>query len=83
MSLNTDKKQRKDLNAAEIGALAHLYRAEVYRSTIWRMSRYHDKLGCGDIVDRLVNHLCRAHSISTAACPRRRVAFVLSDGRVT
>lgn len=24
------------LNAAEIGALAHLYRGEVYRSTIWR-----------------------------------------------
>lgn len=23
-------------NAAEIGALAHLYRAEVYRSTVWR-----------------------------------------------
>lgn len=28
--------QRKNLNAAEIGAMAHLYRAEVYRSTIWR-----------------------------------------------
>ena len=28
--------QRKDLNAAEIGAIAHLYRGEVYRSTIWR-----------------------------------------------
>jgi uncharacterized membrane protein len=25
-----------DFNAAEIGALAHLYRGEVYRSTIWR-----------------------------------------------
>ena len=24
------------LNAAEIGAIAHLYRAELYRSTIWR-----------------------------------------------
>src|SRR3954451_19628620 len=23
-------------NAAEIGALAHLYRGEVYRSTVWR-----------------------------------------------
>ncbi len=28
--------QRKHLNAAEVGAMAHLYRAEVYRSTIWR-----------------------------------------------
>ena len=28
--------QRKKLDAAEIGALAHLYRGEVYRSTIWR-----------------------------------------------
>ncbi len=27
---------RKTLNAAEIGAVAHLYRAEVYRSTSWR-----------------------------------------------
>ena len=27
---------RKDLSAAEIGAIAHLYRGEVYRSTIWR-----------------------------------------------
>lgn len=26
----------KSYNAAEIGALAHLYRGEVYRSTIWR-----------------------------------------------
>ncbi len=25
-----------EFNAAEIGAIAHLYRAEVYRSTIWR-----------------------------------------------
>ncbi|WP_432444722.1 DUF2270 domain-containing protein, partial [Salmonella enterica] len=24
------------LTAAEVGALAHLYRGEVYRSTIWR-----------------------------------------------
>ncbi|MEX0319684.1 MAG: DUF2270 domain-containing protein [Ruegeria sp.] len=28
--------ERKTLNAAEIGAVAHLYRGEVYRSTIWR-----------------------------------------------
>lgn len=27
---------RNTLGAAEIGAIAHLYRAEVYRSTIWR-----------------------------------------------
>lgn len=26
----------RDLTAAEVGALAHLYRGEVYRSTIWR-----------------------------------------------
>jgi uncharacterized membrane protein len=25
-----------DLNAAELGAVAHLYRGEIYRSTIWR-----------------------------------------------
>ncbi|WP_420584129.1 DUF2270 domain-containing protein [Ruegeria sp.] len=28
--------ERKTLDAAEIGAVAHLYRGEVYRSTIWR-----------------------------------------------
>ncbi|SLN42835.1 DUF2270 domain-containing protein [Roseisalinus antarcticus] len=27
---------RKELDAAEIGAIAHLYRGEVYRSTLWR-----------------------------------------------
>ena len=27
---------RKELNSAEVGALAHLYRGEVYRSTLWR-----------------------------------------------
>jgi len=26
----------QDFNAAEIGAIAHLYRGEVYRSTVWR-----------------------------------------------
>lgn len=28
--------QRKTLNSAEITALSHLYRGEVYRSTVWR-----------------------------------------------
>src|SRR5260370_13396360 len=28
--------QKLEFSAAEIGALAHLYRAEVYRSTVWR-----------------------------------------------
>ena len=28
--------QRREFTAAEIGALAHLYRGEVYRSTVWR-----------------------------------------------
>lgn len=28
--------ERKILDAAEIGAIAHLYRGEVYRSTVWR-----------------------------------------------
>ena len=30
------KDERKTLTPAEIGAVAHLYRGEVYRSTIWR-----------------------------------------------
>ena len=32
----TDKPASHSFTAAEIGALAHLYRGEVYRSTIWR-----------------------------------------------
>lgn len=28
--------ERKQLDGAEIGAIAHLYRGEVYRSTLWR-----------------------------------------------
>ncbi|PRY26858.1 putative membrane protein [Aliiruegeria haliotis] len=31
-----DKPGKREFTAAEIGALAHLYRGEVYRSTIWR-----------------------------------------------
>jgi uncharacterized membrane protein len=33
-ALPTTKKL--EFSAAEIGALAHLYRGEVYRSTVWR-----------------------------------------------
>ncbi|MBI1220678.1 MAG: DUF2270 domain-containing protein, partial [Rhodobacteraceae bacterium] len=29
-------KEASEFSAAEIGALAHLYRGEVYRSTVWR-----------------------------------------------
>ena len=36
MNTGNERAQRKELEAAEIGAIAHLYRAEVYRSTIWR-----------------------------------------------
>jgi uncharacterized membrane protein len=32
----TDRGGPRELNGAEIGALAHLYRGEIYRSTIWR-----------------------------------------------
>lgn len=31
-----DKVGLPDLNPAELGAIAHLYRGEIYRSTIWR-----------------------------------------------
>ena len=38
MDANSEDKRSdsKELSAAEIGAMAHLYRGEVYRSTIWR-----------------------------------------------
>lgn len=32
----TEEVERSNLTTAEIGAVAHLYRGEVYRSTIWR-----------------------------------------------
>ncbi len=35
-STTAPHKERKSLTSAEIGAVAHLYRGEVYRSTIWR-----------------------------------------------
>ncbi len=31
-----EPERRKELNAAELGVMAHLYRGEIYRSTIWR-----------------------------------------------
>ena len=31
---------RKQFDSAEMGVLAHLYRAEVYRSTVWRTRLY-------------------------------------------
>jgi uncharacterized membrane protein len=31
-----DKSKVQELNPAEVGAIAHLYRGEIYRSTIWR-----------------------------------------------
>lgn len=34
--MTSDPEPRRDFTSAEIGALAHLYRAEVYRSTVWR-----------------------------------------------
>jgi len=38
MTRNKEKKEHKkaEFSAAELGAIAHLYRGEVYRSTIWR-----------------------------------------------
>src|ERR1700682_744593 len=36
MSESNDEVRPVAFNAAEIGALAHLYRGEVYRSTMWR-----------------------------------------------
>ncbi len=33
---SADTEEARNLTAAEIGALAHLYRGEVYRSTLWR-----------------------------------------------
>jgi uncharacterized membrane protein len=36
MDATIEHKQVEPFSSAEIGALAHLYRAEVYRSTVWR-----------------------------------------------
>jgi uncharacterized membrane protein len=36
MNKPPDKAGKRVFDAAEIGALAHLYRGEIYRSTIWR-----------------------------------------------
>ena len=34
--MEAEATQRPSLDSAEMGVLAHLYRGEVYRSTIWR-----------------------------------------------
>ena len=34
--LEAKPEAKREFNAAEIGAIAHLYRGEVYRSTVWR-----------------------------------------------
>jgi uncharacterized membrane protein len=34
--MDAQQPERKTLSATEVGALAHLYRGEVYRSTVWR-----------------------------------------------
>ena len=36
MAENDGDTQNRQYGAAEVGALAHLYRGEMYRSTIWR-----------------------------------------------
>lgn len=36
MAVETNEDLGRSFSAAELGALAHLYRAEVYRSTLWR-----------------------------------------------
>src|SRR5258708_30781509 len=36
LSVYNEEKPGKDWDSAEMGAIAHLYRGEVYRSTIWR-----------------------------------------------
>ncbi|HMN73103.1 MAG TPA: DUF2270 domain-containing protein [Rhodoblastus sp.] len=36
LALQPDKEPHRAFDSAEMGALAHLYRGEVYRSTIWR-----------------------------------------------
>src|SRR5438034_6930599 len=35
-TVSNEAKSRHTFDAAEMGAIAHLYRGEVYRSTIWR-----------------------------------------------
>jgi uncharacterized membrane protein len=37
MTQSTQTEERHDFSDAQIGALAHLFRAEVYRSTAWRL----------------------------------------------
>jgi uncharacterized membrane protein len=36
MSVSLTQEKPPEFNAADIGALAHLYRGELYRSTVWR-----------------------------------------------
>jgi uncharacterized membrane protein len=36
LMVSSESKPQRTFDSAEMGAIAHLYRGEVYRSTIWR-----------------------------------------------
>jgi hypothetical protein len=54
----------RELSAAGLGAIAHLYRREVYRSTVWR-TRLRVKVSREDQAALAVRRL-REHSKATA-----------------
>jgi uncharacterized membrane protein len=65
--------ESRELSAAELGAVAHLYRGEVYRSTIWR-TRLDHQLVRGHARHRPVAHLREPERVAFAA---RRGGFLV------
>jgi uncharacterized membrane protein len=55
--------RKLEFTAAEIGALAHLYRGEVYRSTVWR-TRLDSSTNWAVVTTGMM--------LQYAACPRQR-----------
>ena len=55
--------QKLEFSAAEIGALAHLYRGEVYRSTVWR-TRLDEHQQTGRWLRRVLPYLSRQSPIN-------------------
>ena len=71
-----------EFDAAAIGALAHLYRGEVYRSTIWRTRPgQYDKLGGGHTWHRSLGNILQPGCLTAAAPPRGYSLHRLLDFR--
>ena len=77
MTENGRDAQTPQYDAAEIGALAHLYRGEMYRSTVWRTRL--DTTTNWAVVTTGIALSVTFSSVQATPLPRDRVMFLRSD----